>query len=85
MFPYKNDLYTYTSFLQAVAKFPAFCGESKPEFDATWTCGRELATLFAHFTQETGYNDENKPEPTWKQALYHIGEMRCVPGGPAAG
>ena len=66
MFPYRNDLYDYESFLAAVAKFPAFCGESGIEsMNEEETCGRELATLFAHFTQETGYNDENKPEPTW--------------------
>lgn len=37
-----------------------------------------MGTLFAHFGQETGYNDTNLPEATWMQGLYHIQEMRCV-------
>ena len=28
LFPMADDVYTYESFLRAVAKFPAFCGES---------------------------------------------------------
>ena len=28
IFPKVNAVYTYDSFLQAVAKFPAFCGET---------------------------------------------------------
>ena len=28
IFPFRNALYTYESFLQAVAKFPNFCGEA---------------------------------------------------------
>lgn len=78
----RNAIYTYEDFLLAVAKFPSFCGEGELEsagYDKDQTCGRELATLFAHFTQETGYNDPGKGE-TWKQALYHIEEMNCVEG-----
>ena len=80
MFPMRNDIYTYDSFLKASAKYPAFCNESSiPNSPAVATCGRELATFFAHLTQETGYNDENKTNPrTWQQTLYHINEMRCV-------
>ena len=26
-FPFRNELYTYEGFLNAVGKFPAFCGE----------------------------------------------------------
>ena len=28
MFPKKNKIYSYDAFLQAAAKFPAFCGEN---------------------------------------------------------
>ena len=52
LFPYRNELYTYDGFLEAVGKFPAFCGESNLAVyhkDLDMTCKRELATLFAHF------------------------------------
>ena len=52
LFPYRNELYTYDGFLEAVGKFPAFCGESNLATyhkDLDMTCKRELATLFAHF------------------------------------
>ena len=66
MFPKRNDLYTFEAFLQAAAKFLAFCGENNNSaLSDIQTCGRELAALFAHLTQETGYNDVNQPEPTW--------------------
>ena len=66
MFPVRNALYDYTSMLQAVAKFPAFCGEAPQGKNALVTCGREVATLFAHITQETGLVDPNNPNPIWK-------------------
>lgn len=79
MFPKRNALYDYTSFLRAAAKYPNFCNENDIAGNTvSMTCGRELATLFAHFSQETGYNDPNLPSPLFKQALYHIFEMRCV-------
>lgn len=57
-------MYTYEGFLQAVGKFPKFCGEKGPNLPNantyTYTddevCKRELAIMFAHFNQETGYN-----------------------------
>jgi len=54
--PVRNAVYTYEELLKAAAKFPAFCGEKpadNPE-DMDNLCKRELATCFAHFTQETG-------------------------------
>ena len=80
MFPKRNIIYEYRHFLKAAAKYPAFCNESNiPGNQIRHTCGRELATFFAHLTQETGYNDENLTNPaTWQQTLYHINEMRCV-------
>ena len=37
----------YENFLRAVAKFPAFCGESNG-FSINESCKREIATLFTH-------------------------------------
>jgi hypothetical protein len=87
VFPMKNDLYQYQGFLRAIAKFPKFCGESNlgSDYDASYnkdldkTCKRELAFLFAHFGQETGYHDPNNAIPEWKQALWHITEWNCTP------
>lgn len=79
MFPKRNDLYDYTSFMRAVAKYPKFCGEGNcPNYNTVMSCGRELVTLFAHLSQETGYNDPNDPVELHQQALYHIFEMRCA-------
>lgn len=46
LFPKANPAYTYTNFLKALGKFPSVC--SNPEF-----CPKTLATIFAHFEQET--------------------------------
>ena len=45
-----NDIYTYRTFLMAVAKFPAFCGESNNynSMNEDEICKREIAALFAH-------------------------------------
>lgn len=51
----------YKDFLRAVAKFPKFCGEYAngndwpSKYGSPWeqACRKELATLFAHFDQET--------------------------------
>ena len=79
MFPMRDDLYDYTSFLRAAAKYPKFCGEGNcPGLTETQSCGRELATLFAHFSQETGYNSQASNIELYQQALYHLKEMNCV-------
>ena len=58
LFPIRKPLYEYEGFLRAVAKFEAFCGENNLEgYDEEDMCARELATLFAHFGQETGLHD----------------------------
>ncbi len=48
--PNADAIYTYNKFLQAVAKFPAFCGESNSPLGLNEpdTCRREIASLFAH-------------------------------------
>jgi chitodextrinase len=72
VFPMKNDLYTYQGFLRSIAKFPKFCGESNLDnYDDDATCKRELAFLFAHFAQETGYHgvandDSGNSIPEWR-------------------
>ena len=43
-----NSMYTYNSFLRAVAKFPAFCGETAGALSDDDSCKREIATIFAH-------------------------------------
>jgi len=78
-FPKRDDLYDYTSFLRAAAKFPAFCGEGNcPNLNGKMSCARELATLFAHLGQETGYGASSDPVPLHQQALYEIQEIRCT-------
>ena len=45
-----DSIYSYDSFLRAVSKWPAFCGETYQPlgYDLDKTCKRELATLFTH-------------------------------------
>lgn len=60
-----------------MAKFPAFCNETNLSgWSLEDTCKRELATIFAHWTQETGARDPSKGE-FWTQALYWVQEIRC--------
>ena len=60
LFLIKLSKYEYIDFLRAIAQFPAFCSEydaasDEPDLQDTDTaCKRELATLFAHMTFETG-------------------------------
>jgi len=49
-----SKFFTYETFLQSVAEFPAFCNETNVNEDLDVACKRELATFFAHVTQETG-------------------------------
>lgn len=45
-----DSIYSYESFLRAVSKWPAFCGETYEPmgYDLDQTCKREIATLFTH-------------------------------------
>jgi len=51
-------MYTYDSFLKAIAKFPYFCGENghigNYFINDLDSCKREVAALLAHIVQETG-------------------------------
>jgi chitodextrinase len=75
LFPLRAPEYTYTGFLQAVAKFPAVCGDYTDGRDAEAICRKTLATMFAHFAQETGAHESWRPEEPFRQALFHVREM----------
>lgn len=75
LFPLRAPEYTYRGFLQAVAKFPAFCGNYSDGRNAEAICRKSLATMFAHFAQETGGHESWRPEPEWRQGLVWVREM----------
>ncbi|WP_234393681.1 chitinase [Allofrancisella guangzhouensis] len=75
IFPKRSVEYTYENFLKAVAKFPAFCGSYDDGRDADAICRKSLATMFAHFTQETGGHTAHWDVPEWRQGLVHVREM----------
>ncbi|WP_318481138.1 chitinase [Photobacterium leiognathi] len=79
LFPIRNPAYTYNRFLQAIAKFPAFCRTYTDGRDSLAICKRSLATMFAHFVQETGAHAPNWEgalgNPEWRQGLYYVREV----------
>jgi len=75
LFPRRAPEYTYENFLQAIGKFPAFCGDYSDGRDADAICRKALATMFAHFAQETGGHTTAWPEPEWRQALVYLREL----------
>lgn len=81
--------YTYTRFLRAIGKFPAFCGEYTDGRDSDAICKKSIVTAFAHFAQETGghislenVSDNPLGLEEWQQALVHVREMGWVEGQP---
>lgn len=87
-FPMRNELYTLDGFFKAVGKFPAFCGENNREQSDLETCKREVATLFAHFVQESSYNSNwlvSQGTALFRQGLYYINELGCHPGSAGEG
>ena len=48
--------YTFTNYLKAVAKYPAFCGDAAASSSANLDqlCMQAMASMFAHFAQEVG-------------------------------
>jgi chitodextrinase len=58
-------------------------------------CKKEIATLFAHFAQETGYHTAGATAPTntagagqlvseeWRQALFYLKELACDVASPS--
>ncbi|QPF76553.1 PKD domain-containing protein [Roseateles sp. DAIF2] len=79
--PQRHPSYTYTGLLQAFAKFPGVCAAYSDGRDADAICRKTLATMFAHFTQETGAHDRNSVIPEWRQALYYVRESGCSEDG----
>lgn len=75
LFPRRAPAYSYTNFLKAIGKFPAFCGDQSESDDPDAICRKALATLFAHFTQETGGHTPAWPEPEWRQGLVYLREL----------
>lgn len=75
LFPNRLAQYTYINFLKAAGKFPAFCGDYTDGRDADQICRKSLATMFAHFAQETGGHNPGDSVPEWQQALMYVREM----------
>ena len=75
LFPLCAKDYSYSNFLKAVGKFPALCDTYNDGRDSEAICRKELATMFAHFAQETGGHESWRPEPEWRQALVYVREM----------
>lgn len=81
--------YTYTRFLKAIGKFPAFCGTYTDTRDSDAICKKSIITAFAHFSQETGghiakdnISDNPNQLEEWQQALVHVREMGWSEGQP---
>lgn len=78
LFPIRNEKYTYVNLLKGIAKFPAFCRTYTDGRNSDEICKRSLATMFAHFVQETGAHapgwDGAKGNPEWRQGLYFLRE-----------
>ncbi|BCL71381.1 glycoside hydrolase family 19 protein [Vibrio nigripulchritudo] len=79
--------YSYTRFLRAIGKFPAFCGEYTDGRDSDAICKKSIVTAFAHFAQETGghvevsnVSDNPLGLEKWQQALFHVREMGWAEG-----
>ena len=75
LFAERADEYSYSNFLKAVGKFPALCGDYDDGRDAEAICRKTLATMFAHFAQETGGHTAHWETPEWRQGLVHVREM----------
>ncbi|WP_082551791.1 glycoside hydrolase family 19 protein [Massilia sp. Root351] len=84
-FGMREPSYTYRRFLQAVAKFPAVCDDYTDSRNADNICRRTLATMFAHFAQETGDHNASIPLPQWRQGLKYLREMGCDETGTGCG
>jgi len=84
-FAARDASYTYQRFLQAVAKFPAVCDDYGDGRNADAICRHSLATMFAHFGQETGDHNASSPLPQWRQGLKYLRELGCDETGGGCG
>lgn len=80
LFPMRAPEYTYLNFLKAIGKFPAVCGTYTDGRDSDAICRKTLATMFAHFAQETGGHESWRDIPEWRQALVYLREVGWVEG-----
>jgi len=86
LFPRRHPSYTYKRLLQAIAKFPAICSYVGREERSDAICRKTLATMFAHFTQETGnHNPSDKEYDEWRQGLSVVREQGCTDTSPGCG
>jgi len=95
LFSAANPVYTYDNFMKAIAALPSVCGEQGTHGQAVTLslediCRKELATMFAHFAQETGAHDStgastNGVTEAWRQGLYLVEDPACAAGAPSAG
>lgn len=86
LFPRRHPSYTYKRLLQAIAKFPAICSYAGREERSDAICRKTLATMFAHFTQETGnHNPSDKEYDQWRQGLSVVREQGCTKTSPGCG
>lgn len=79
-FPMRATEYTYSNFLKAIGKFPAVCGTYTDGRDSDAICRKILATMFAHFAQETGGHESWRDIPEWRQALVYLREVGWTEG-----
>ncbi|MGR5063222.1 glycoside hydrolase family 19 protein [Photobacterium sp. DNB22_13_2] len=75
LFVERHAQYTYLNLLKGIGKFPAFCGNYDDGRDPDAICRKSLATMFAHFTQETGGHNAYSEYPEWRQGLFYLREV----------
>jgi len=86
LFPRRHPSYTYKRLLQAIAKFPAICAYVGKEETSDKICRKTLATMFAHFAQETGnHNPSDTEYDEWRQGLAAVRESGCTDTSPGCG
>jgi len=86
LFPRRHPSYTYTRFIQAIGIFPAVCSYVGSEKQSDDICRKTLATMFAHFAQETGnHNPSDKEYEEWRQGLAALREQGCTDTSPGCG
>ncbi|RJG47959.1 glycoside hydrolase family 19 protein [Motilimonas pumila] len=82
-FPLAHGHYSYRGLLQAVAKFPRFCGEYASGIDAQEICSKSLAVMFAHIVQDTGDHQTGGNIESWRRGLQLVREPGCQEQGPS--
>lgn len=70
-----SDKETYQIFLNLIARAPSICNEQGAYTSKDEACMRELASIFAHATQETG----GSSNPKWESLMTYTREMNCYP------